>query len=111
MLIPYHEPRDPAKLAALAESMGRDGWVGPPVVVDGEQALTGSHRIAAWRSLGRPDSEIPTIELSEVFVEAGLNMQECHEFWGRPTIDDSGFAQFIGELPRGIREKYGLEIR
>lgn len=111
MLIPYHEPRDPQKVAALAASMERDGWVGPPVVVDGPQALTGSHRIAAWRSLGRPDYEIPTIQLSDLFAAAGLDMQECHEFWGRPTIDDCSFRQFIEELPRAIREQYGLDIR
>lgn len=111
MLVPYHEVRDPNKVQALAESMERNGWTGPPIVVDGEQALTGVHRIAAWRSLGRPDYEIPTIELSEVFAEAGLDMAECHAAWGCPTIDDPAFAQFINELPRSVREKYGIDIQ
>lgn len=112
MLIPYHEARDEDKVRRLAESMERDGWTGAPiVVVDSEYALTGVHRIAAWRSLGLPDYEIPTVELSELFAEAGVDMEEAWEAWGRPTIDDATFPQFINnELPEEIREKYGLDM-
>ena len=73
-LVPLHGVRDPAKLASLVESF-RTGRPVPAVVVQGETALTGSHRIAAheiaWRAWSRQeegwdDTEEPTLEMVEV---------------------------------------------
>lgn len=110
-LIPYHEVRDHSKVARLMDAMEQHGWQGPPIVVDSEQALTGVHRIAAWRALGRPDFDIPTIELRDVFAEAGLDMDELHALWGHPTLDDPAFVQFVNAIPKHIRAKYGLDIQ
>lgn len=55
-IVPVHEARDQDKLASLIESMGRDGWIGRPIVVvdlgNETHALTGSHRLAAAASVG-----------------------------------------------------------
>lgn len=109
-LIPYHEVRDHKKVAQLMDAMKLRGWQGPPIVVEGDQALTGVHRLAAWRALGFPDFDIPTIELHDVFTEAGLDMDKLDALWGHPTIDDPAFVQLINEIPPHIRAKYGLDI-
>lgn len=75
-LVPPHEARDRSKLAALIESF-RAAHSIPAVAVQGEVALTGSHRIAAhesaWRAWSRqeegwegaPEPALETVEVSE----------------------------------------------
>lgn len=74
---PLHEVCDRAKFAALVESF-RLGRPVPPVVVQGETALSGSHRVAAhaaaWRAWDRreagwEDSLEPTLDTVEVSEE------------------------------------------
>ncbi len=48
-----HPIRDGMRLVELARSLETHGWQGPPVVVDGDRALTGSHRVAAIKVLRR----------------------------------------------------------
>lgn len=52
LILPLHEVRDTEKVDALAEAMSKSGWVGRPVVVVGEQAITGTHRLAAAEKAG-----------------------------------------------------------
>lgn len=72
---PPHRPNNPAKLAAMIETL-KSGSDLPPVVVCGEQAFCGSHRIAAYEQANRMrdslddawelvPTEIPTVELSD----------------------------------------------
>lgn len=75
-LVPPHEARDRSKIAALIESL-RAGRLVPAVAVQGETALTGSHRVAAheraWRAWSRgeegwedaPEPALDTVEVSE----------------------------------------------
>lgn len=48
---PPHEVRDETLLVDLMASMREQGWQGPPIIVDGEMGLTGSHRIQAVANL------------------------------------------------------------
>lgn len=118
-LNPYHEVRDAEKLAALVASMAVDGWVGAPVVTDGEyNALTGSHRIAAasrvndlWeRDEAAHQIFVPTIDIREVWDEAGivgsiddiLTYTYCDEY---EQVCDA-----IRAAAPAVAEYYGLDI-
>lgn len=111
-MVPYHEVRDYDHLKTLMESMEANGWVGAPLVIwDGEYLITGSHRYAAAMELGWSENEIPTIELADVFAEAGLDFIELHREYGEPTISDHGIlVALVNELPKEIRDKYGIDI-
>lgn len=109
-MTPLHAVMDPAKVSAIRASLEEDGWVGAPLVVDGDQLLTGVHRYAAAKSLDWRDAEIPTVELADLFAEAGLNMVTCHAEWGYPTGDEPAFVNFVEMLPLAIREVYGIDI-
>jgi ParB-like chromosome segregation protein Spo0J len=75
-ITPNHEIRDPRKVAKLATSMRRNGWIGRPIIVVGDEsqgdcrALTGTHRIAAAIAAGLDDIpvywlDVPTVEAWE----------------------------------------------
>jgi hypothetical protein len=67
---PVHGVTDDSKLAALAASMEEHGWIGAPILVDGEQALTGSHRHAA---ANKTDTEIPCVEVRDLCQAYGID--------------------------------------
>lgn len=56
---PPHEARDEKKLAGLIEAI-RLGETLPPIVVNGVTALTGSHRIEAYRQARLLADDEPT---------------------------------------------------
>lgn len=60
---PLHEVADQSKFEALKTSMDEDGWIGAPLVVDGDQALTGSHRY--WAAI-ETFTEIPRIDIADL---------------------------------------------
>lgn len=109
-MTPLHAVTDPTKVAAIRASLERNGWAGAPLVVDGDQLLTGVHRYAAAKSLDWTDAEIPTVELFDLFAEAGLDMGACHAEWGYPTSDESAFVNFVEMLPLAVRGAYGIDI-
>jgi hypothetical protein len=106
-LMKWHEPENTEKINDIARSMMDNGWIGTPVVVWGEQAYTGAHRIAAAEIA---EVEVPTICLTELFDEAGLDMDEALWMYGHPTADDVQMAMVIGQLPANIIDKYGIDI-
>lgn len=89
-LYPPHAVYDHAKMAALVESF-RLGHSVPPVVVCGLQALTGSHRIAAfveahaqwasnqdgWEDAAEP--ELATVEVDDATYARALRMAGVEE--------------------------------
>jgi len=104
-----HEIRDTAKVIVLAAHIQRHGWQGAPLVVDGDQLLTGTHRYAACRLLGMADYEIPTIAISDVFAEAALDFAALVE------ENDMGdwyqtMVYTLACLDDSTRDAYGIDI-
>jgi hypothetical protein len=68
-ILPFHEVRHARKMRTLAERMSASGWQGRPLLavetVQGIQALTGSHRLAAARKAGLSTVPVYVITVSE----------------------------------------------
>ena len=79
---PPHYYTDPAKLAAMVAVLNA-GLDLPPILVCGEIAYSGSHRLAAYDAVGR---QIPTREITEEQVAAA--MLACGLDPGYDTISD-----------------------
>lgn len=113
---PLHFVDDPGKARALAADMENRGWVGSPLVVwsDYGQLLTGVHRYeAASEILGWSDSEIPTIDILDVFAEDSQDFSKILAKHGNPgpfANTWGAFVDMLDELSPTIREKYGLDI-
>lgn len=108
-MVAPHEIRDRAYVAELAASIAANGWQGAPLVVWEDFLITGTHRYAACQSLDWTDSEIPTIDLTEVFEEAGMDLLSTHADEDSPTVDEPSFLYVLQALPVAIREKYGID--
>lgn len=106
-----HEVRDTAKVRDLEARIERDGWQGSPLVVDGEQLLTGTHRYAACKALGMPDYEIPTIDIRDLFADAGMDF---HASWSAAEDIYADWCQamvyVLDQLPPVIRDTYGIDL-
>lgn len=115
----YHQVRDEAKLAEIEASMAANGWVGAPIVTDGEyEALTGSHRLVAARHINdrweRGDNvqhvDIPTIDIREIWTEAGMS-ESIDEYLTYTYCDEyATVCQLLREQAPAIAEHYGLDI-
>lgn len=102
-IAPWNDAHDADKVAALVASMRTDGWTGAPVVVDTEQAMTGSHRIAAARLAG---IEIPTVDIRALFADAGLDYDD--------TVAERGdryevIVRMEEFLPGSVIDEYGFD--
>ena len=71
---PPHEVRERSKLAGMIKTLRR-GESLPPVLVCGDNALSGSHRLVAWEKMGmQPDVvEMSDEEYCATMVELGLD--------------------------------------
>lgn len=98
---PIHQVEDQDKLAALVASMTESGWVGAPIVVDGEQAITGSHRLAAAQIA---EIEIETVELADLFADAEIDL---HETAYELNYD---LVAIVNQLPASVRAEYGIDL-
>lgn len=110
-LLPPHEARDQGKLTALVAAMQADGWIGAPIVAAGDQALTGSHRIAAAEAAKL--DEIPTVDVADLLAEQGQSwcdlveeMAEC----GASTPWYEVACRLGDHLPADIIAHYGLDM-
>ncbi len=112
-MVPLHEVRDHEKVERLAADMEENGWQGAPLVKwdPYRDLLTGTHRYAAARSLGWDDSEIPMIDIAEVFEEDGLNFEECLAEYNYPYLGDFDFEIVLQKLSYETTEKYGIQFR
>jgi hypothetical protein len=101
---PVHAADDAGKLAALVESMSADGWNGPPLVVDGEQALTGAHRYEAARVTYTDIPRIQVTELCEIYGADWEGLRADHGDWYEA-------ARRLDEvLPAAVVEYLGLDL-
>lgn len=99
---------DQAKFDALVASMTTNGWQGAPVVVWGDQAVTGSHRLYAAEAADiRPE----VITIDEVCEEAGTTLAALIEEADAEYLDWYQQAREVRyALPAEIVEKYGIDI-
>jgi hypothetical protein len=84
---PPHEVRDQDKLDAMIEILKNGGEL-PPVLVCGDRAYSGSHRLAAWANMGMEADavEMSDEEYCEVMTELDLD----------PMYDDvTYFEEFL----------------
>lgn len=106
-----HSVTDRAKVARIAASIERDGWLDVPLVADGELLLTGVHRYAAWRQLDRPNYELPVIDIRDLFLGAGLDDYDAMLAAEMDGIEYEVALPFVlKRLPAPIREKFGIDI-
>lgn len=86
-----HEVRDTEKLKHMIETLNNGGKL-PAVVVIGEFALTGSHRLAAWKACGLSPS---VVEISNDEYVAACEM----EYGNVVTIDEIyDYSEFCDAL-------------
>jgi len=103
---PPHDPTDLGKVERLAADMAARGWQGPPVVVDGDWALTGSHRIAAHMLLWDRDGidvRIPRVQIGDLVTAAGWDWQADVADW------DMAIRELSLGLPADLVDYLGLD--
>jgi hypothetical protein len=105
---------EPAKLDTIKDSMREYGWQGAPLVVAGEQALTGTHRLAAIDALRAEGTEIeiPRIEVADLCELFGIDWQALEDDYGmNDGMDWYDAARHLDEvLPRDVVDYLGLDI-
>lgn len=111
---PYHSADDKTKVATIKASIEAEGWdwEQPPLVVWGEQLVTGAHRSEAIRQLVEEGHDFPvdTLELSEIFAYHDLDFDELWEEYGQPTSSDPAFIRLVQKLPVAVRNHYAIDI-
>lgn len=123
---PWHEVVDTAKRDAIAASMACHGWVGPPILVDGEYACTGSHRLGAVEKLCNDEGilmAIEYVEVADLCAEFGLDWEailyehsivisEADE--ERPEIREydttAALVALAERLPADVVDYLGLDV-
>ena len=96
---PLHTPTDKAKLASLIEAIRLNQPI-QPIVINGEQAITGSHRVrafeiafekyrnqeAGWEDTAEPS--IPVVEIDDETLVAACNAIGADDFSEVVHYDD-----------------------
>lgn len=91
----------------LFEELRELGWTGTPFVVHGNVVLGNTEMYEAAERMGVA-SDVPRIALTEVYEEAGLDVEALDEGWDANDPDRALFEDWLRELPRHLRDKYGL---
>jgi hypothetical protein len=108
---PLHGVYDAAKLDLLIAGMTTHGWRGAPIVVDGEQGLTGSHRIAAANHLWNRDGieiPIPQVQVSELCASFDLSWGSVLEEYDGDTYWAAAALRDL--LPREVVDYLGYDV-
>lgn len=89
-----HAANDRSKLAGMLKALRR-GEALPPVLMHGEQAYSGSHRIEAWTRMG---IEIDYVEISDddyraIMIESNLDPVYDVVYDFEPFLNN---AQYLG---------------
>lgn len=104
---PPNKITDYSLVDALVASMQTNGWMGVPVVVHGDMAVTGSHRMIAAEIAG---IDYPTIELSEIFEANGYDLEREWYDLGPSGQWWDELAATLGCLPSCILHHYGMDV-
>lgn len=87
---------DTDKVNDLADSMIENGWVGCPILIYGEELLTGSHRLAALREVERRYLTGEIDEVPEVLTcDIAEDVTEIVEENIAKAEEENGFAPEI----------------
>lgn len=92
----------------LFERLRELGWNGKPFVTHAGEVVGERELYEIAERMGVAD-KIPRVDLEEVFLEAGIDLEELIEESDR--ADDPGrayFEDYMRTLPRHIRDKYGI---
>jgi uncharacterized ParB-like nuclease family protein len=99
-----HEVRDQNKLDSMIETLNNGGTL-PAVIVCGNQAFTGSHRIAAWEACG---IEATVIEISDEDYIATLTKMGLD--WETDEVNDyNDFCSALYEVTDNEEIKNAIE--
>ena len=103
-----HEVRDTKKVKRIAKSIEENGWIGAPMVADGDLLITGVHRYAALRQL---DLEH---ELADHIIDIrGLVEDYDARIEEMMTEDDMEWYEamkaIVAELDEDTQTEYGLD--
>lgn len=95
---PPHLPTDEKKLAEMVYILETGGSL-PPVLVNGEQAYSGSHRIAAWEAM---EMDVEFVELDDdgyvaVMTELGLDPMYDTVYDFEPFLDAADELGLAGD--------------
>ncbi|WP_215544872.1 hypothetical protein [Amycolatopsis sp. CA-230715] len=109
-----HDVVDRGKLAALMRDMAERGWQGPPLLVDGENAFTGSHRIGAVSGLWNTECieiVIPYVEAAELCAEFDVDWATLVEDNAADFGDITDLSQRLAELlPAEVVDYLGMDL-
>lgn len=108
---PPHEVDDEQKVADLVRQMSAHGWQGAPLVVHGDTAVTGSHRITAAREVldatGR-EVQIPRVEIADVCDAYGIDWDAVMD---EADMDVLTAAQMVADrLPADVVDYLGMDL-
>ncbi|EWM19797.1 hypothetical protein KUTG_10101 [Kutzneria sp. 744] len=105
---------DRDKYAALMSDMAERGWQGPPLLVDGENAFTGSHRIAAVSDLWNRERitvEIPYVQVADLCAEFDIDFDALVEDWVAGSGDMLDLSDRLTELlPAEVVAYLGMDL-
>ena len=103
-----HEVRDTAKVERIAKSIEENGWIGAPMVADGELLITGVHRYAALRQIDRTDMlyEV-TIPIQDIIEGYDAKIEERMSEDGDDWYE--AMKATVAELDEDTRTEYGLD--
>lgn len=102
---PLHEVVDVEKYETLVADMEENGWKGAPLVVECEQALTGSHRYWAATETFTGIPRIDVTDLCDLFDADWDTLKNDHggDWWEA--------ARYLDEvLPREVVDYLGLDL-
>lgn len=107
---PLHEVTDTARLESLKDDMRKNGWRGAPIVLDADQAITGSHRYWAVYDLQYREGieiEIPRIDITDLCDLFDIDWDaHCDEYedWADRII------HIADKLPADVVAYLGLDL-
>ena len=90
---PPHEVRDQEKLNALVEILKNGGEL-PPVLVCGDRAYSGSHRLAAWELMDVEPSVVEMDDAEYCKVMEALDLDPMYD----EAVDLEEFLNVAREL-------------
>jgi hypothetical protein len=108
-LKPAHAVSNEDKVSKFANSIYKKGWHGPELIVGSRgHLLTGMHRYTAVKSLGWPDSRIPTITLLDMCVKCNINLNSLVNKTGSIKRSSPLFEEIKALLPPQVVKRFGL---